>query len=277
VAPEQLRGEPVDNRSDLFAAAAVLFEALTGVKPFRAKTVAESISLMESRGPEDICALNPLVPRELKQVIDRALAFDPAWRFASASEFSQAIAGATPRAPTDTCGGRTAAARPSGAAEVAERRIWGAALLHRIERELATFVGPLASLAVRESSKATSDAGTLLKSLADYIDNERDRRQFLQTGKGLAAWMPDQTGSSPSMRSTGGATPPAAGSSSLPPLAVLAEIEESLTCIIGPIAKIVVKEHLRNFATLPQLYQALAADIPSERDRTAFLESLKSR
>jgi serine/threonine protein kinase len=56
VAPEQLRGEPVDNRSDLFAAAVVLFEALTGVKPFRAKTVAESISLMENRGPEDICA-----------------------------------------------------------------------------------------------------------------------------------------------------------------------------------------------------------------------------
>jgi eukaryotic-like serine/threonine-protein kinase len=275
VAPEQLRGEPVDNRSDLFAVAVVLFEALTGVKPFRAKTLAESISLIESRGPEDICALNPLVPRALKQVIDRALAFDPARRFASASEFSQAIAGATALAPTDTCGGRAAATpHPSGAAEVAERRVWDAALLHRLERELATLVGPLASLAVRESSRATSDVGTLLESLAHYIDNERDRRQFLQTGKGLTAWMPDQTGSSPSIRSTGGATPPAAGSASLPPLA---EIEESLTRIIGPIAKIVVKEHLRNFATLPQLYQALAADIPSERDRAAFLESLKSR
>ena len=39
VAPEQLRGDPVDNRSDLFAVAVVLFEALTGVKPFRAKTL----------------------------------------------------------------------------------------------------------------------------------------------------------------------------------------------------------------------------------------------
>ena len=153
VAPEQLRGEPVDNRSDLFAVGVVLFEALTGVKPFRAKRLPESISLIESRGPEDICALNPLVPRELKQVIDRALAFDPARRFASASEFSQAIVGATALAATDTSGQAAPPPLPSGATGVAERSVWSAALLYRLERELATFVGPLASLAVRESSR----------------------------------------------------------------------------------------------------------------------------
>jgi hypothetical protein len=63
---------------------------------------------------------------------------------------------------------------------------------------------------------------------------------------------------------------------SLPSLPVLAEIENSLTRFIGPIAKVVVQRHLRKFETLPQLYRALAADIPNERDRAAFLDSLKS-
>ena len=61
-----------------------------------------------------------------------------------------------------------------------------------------------------------------------------------------------------------------------PPLAVLAEIETSLTRIVGPIARIMVKRQLRNFTTLPLFCQALAAEIPSERERAAFLASLKA-
>jgi eukaryotic-like serine/threonine-protein kinase len=273
VAPEQLRGDPVDNRSDLFAAGVMLFEALTGVKPFRAETLTASISLMERRGPEDICALNPSVPLALKPVVDRALAFDPDRRFASASEFSQAISAAIALAPADTGSGR-APPLPSAAPDLPERSVWGAELLHRLERELATFIGPVASLVVKQSSRTTSDLDALLEALAYYIDNERDRRQFLQTSRRLAARMPDHTGSSLSRKSTDGAPPRAAASR--PPFAVLAEIETNLTRIIGPIAKIVIKRHLRNFETLPQLCHALAADIPNERDRAAFLDSLNS-
>jgi serine/threonine-protein kinase len=276
VAPEQLRGDPVDNRSDLFAAGVMLFEALTGVKPFRAKTSAESISLMERRGPEDMCALNPLVPIELKRVVERALAFDPNQRFASAAELSQAIATATALVPADTGGGRAMALPLSSIAvgTAAEGSAWDAELLHRLERELAIFIGPIASLAVNQSARATRDLGALCEALAHFIDDERDRHRFLQTGLRLAARLPDRMGSSLSIKSTGGVAPVTAAS--LPPLAVLAEIETSLTRIIGPIAEIVIKRHLRNFETLPQLYQALAADIPNERDRAAFLDSLKS-
>ena len=271
VAPEQMRGDPVDQRSDLFSAAVMLFEALTGAKPFRAKSLAESMSLMERRGPEDICALNPLVPTALKRVVDRALAFNPAARFASAGELCQAIvAASTTASPATGAGAPTPL--PSVAPGALECGRWSAELLDRLERELARFIGPVASLAVKRASRATGEFDALCAALVDYIDNEGDRRQFLQIARRLAVRMPNQTGS-PSEKSTGRTAPVAAAP--LPPLAVLADIEQRLTHIIGPVARIVLEQHLRSFETLPKLYRALAAEIPDERGRRAFLESVK--
>src|SRR6516165_2671495 len=81
MAPEQLSGSPIDHRTDLFAAGVILFEMLTGVKPFRGKSITEIMSLMETRGPEDIRALNPSVPEALKRVIAKSVAFDPVQRY----------------------------------------------------------------------------------------------------------------------------------------------------------------------------------------------------
>src|ERR1700757_1483360 len=80
MAPEQLTGGAVDHRTDLFAAGVILFEMLTGVKPFRGKSITEIISFMEKRGPEDIRALNPALPEPLKRVITKSVAFDAAKR-----------------------------------------------------------------------------------------------------------------------------------------------------------------------------------------------------
>src|SRR5438105_12385426 len=91
MAPEQLAGAPVDHRTDLFAAGVILFEMLTGVKPFRGKSITEIISFMETRGPEDIRGLNPAVPEALQRVITKSVAFDPTKRYSNAAELSKAI------------------------------------------------------------------------------------------------------------------------------------------------------------------------------------------
>jgi eukaryotic-like serine/threonine-protein kinase len=273
VAPEQLRGDPIDGRADLFAAGVMLFEALTGVKPFRGKTLRESTWLMQNRGPEDICMLNPLVSEELRRVIERALAFDPVRRFATAGEFARAIAATVAAAPIAAGSPPplplAASAAPSG-------QVWDAALLQWLERELAIFIGPVAPFAVKQASRATSDVGALCEALAQYIDDQQDRRRFLQIGGRLTVEMPAVAGASPIRKTTAGA-PPGTTAAARPTLEMLAEIEQNLTRIIGPIAKIVIKRHLQSSQTLPQLFQALAADIPNERDRAAFLDSLKSR
>jgi serine/threonine-protein kinase len=72
MAPEHLRGEPLDARADLYSLGLVLFEALTGVKPFSASDEGQ---LRESeRRPPPLSQLRPEAPPELQRILDRALA-----------------------------------------------------------------------------------------------------------------------------------------------------------------------------------------------------------
>ncbi len=85
MSPEQLKGAPLDERSDLFALAAVLHEALTGRPAFPGNTAAERIAAILSSDPPP--AAPDGVPPEIAAVLSRALAKDAARRPPSASAF----------------------------------------------------------------------------------------------------------------------------------------------------------------------------------------------
>jgi hypothetical protein len=88
MAPEQLRGEPMDQRADIYALGAVLYELLTGHAPHEAETPYEvaALSLMGRIDPPS--ALVPGIPEELEDVVMIALAADPAARYPDASSFA---------------------------------------------------------------------------------------------------------------------------------------------------------------------------------------------
>ena len=98
MAPEQILGQPVDGRADLFAVGVVLYEALAGRPPFSGTLVVEVLSatLQESPPP-----LPPPLAR-LDAVLQRALAKEPSDRFATAQEMAEALhaAAAAPPAPS---------------------------------------------------------------------------------------------------------------------------------------------------------------------------------
>jgi eukaryotic-like serine/threonine-protein kinase len=85
MSPEQARGEEVTTRSDLFSLGAVLYEMATGKPAFPAPTAALVFDAILNRDPVPVRQLNPHVPRELEQVIMRALAKSPATRYAGAA------------------------------------------------------------------------------------------------------------------------------------------------------------------------------------------------
>jgi serine/threonine-protein kinase len=267
MAPEQLAGTQVDRRADLFAAAVILFEMMGGAKPFRGAGLAEIVSNMETRGPEDIRALNPAVPDALKQVLDRALAFDPARRYATATELSRAIAEALPAQSGETPPLPLPEAKAPAAEPTAPTGLTlPPELVREIEQDLATFVGPLASIAVRRAMRVTSDVTGLYDALSRHVDDPRDRAQFLAKGRPRVAAAPTATGLAPA---TG--TGESSGAAAPPPPVVVSAIEASLTRYIGPIAKILVRRELQKFETLEKLRLVLASHIPDERDREQFL------
>lgn len=82
MSPEQAAGERVDRRSDLFAMAIILYEALTGVLPFDKGDDTRSMEAIVS----DPAPANPLIPAPIWEVLSTALAKDPAQRFRTAAE-----------------------------------------------------------------------------------------------------------------------------------------------------------------------------------------------
>ena len=94
MAPEQLLGEPVDGRTDIYATGAVLFECVTGRRVFEASgtmaLVAHHLKHEESP-PTDPAELNPDVPVSLSRTIVKALARKPDDRWPGAAEFLQAL------------------------------------------------------------------------------------------------------------------------------------------------------------------------------------------
>jgi beta-lactam-binding protein with PASTA domain/tRNA A-37 threonylcarbamoyl transferase component Bud32 len=92
LSPEQAKGAPVDQTSDLYSVGVVLYELLTGVVPFSGDTPVEIAMKHLSMTPEPPSAKRAEVPRELDLVVLRALAKDPADRYQSAEEMDADLA-----------------------------------------------------------------------------------------------------------------------------------------------------------------------------------------
>ena len=95
MSPEQIRGEKLDGRSDLFALGAVLWEALSGHKAFGRPLVAGILSAILSEDPGDLSQPPYEAPRGLARLIRRCLEKSPDARFASSQNFIEALEGLT--------------------------------------------------------------------------------------------------------------------------------------------------------------------------------------
>jgi serine/threonine protein kinase len=91
MAPEQVQGKPVDGRTDIYSLGVMLYELVTGRRPFVAETPL-AVAMMHVNDPLPLPRLvNPAVPEAVERIILRAMAKDPADRFQTADEFASAL------------------------------------------------------------------------------------------------------------------------------------------------------------------------------------------
>ncbi|MES2385691.1 MAG: serine/threonine-protein kinase [Pseudomonadota bacterium] len=102
MSPEQVQGQPIDARADLFAVGIVLYQLLTGKRPFDGDTDFAIIQQIVNHTPAAPSSINPMLPPAIDAVLARALAKKRDQRFASAHEFAQALQEASGQAADPT-------------------------------------------------------------------------------------------------------------------------------------------------------------------------------
>ena len=89
MSPEQAKGIPADERSDIFALGIILYQMLTGVVPFKAETALASLLLRTQGPPTPPMKLDPAIPQALNDIVLKALATDPANRYQNAVDLGK--------------------------------------------------------------------------------------------------------------------------------------------------------------------------------------------
>jgi serine/threonine-protein kinase len=279
MAPEQYSGNPVDWRADLFAAGVVMYELITGVKPFagRLETIAHKVCTEHPPAPS-LVPSDPAAPATYDAIIARAMAKRPEQRFQSAAEFRSAlleahaapvsaalseetlITEAVPGLSSGSATGRTTAP-PTG---------WDPALLGEIERQFARFVGPVAKVLVRRAGRQTLDVDELYAGLAGNLGSEEERKAFLATRSALAG---TASGTAGGRRGTHTGTRPGLPKDALLTPEKIEAAQRKLAVYLGPIARLLAKKAAAQTESSLRFYLILAEQL-SGGERERFLNDV---
>ena len=281
MSPEQCRGDAVDHRSDLFSAGVVLFELLTGEKPFPGRTFTAAVKqLLYDEAPD----LRGRVPAHLAAAVRRALAKRPEDRFSSALAMAHALrAGKLAATPEAT----VVQAQPAARSTMPLSGVVGTGLggvheevLTTLQRRLARHVGPIAKVLVGSAIQKAASVEALCELLAANIASPRERQEFLREARrdcGVHTFdAPTRSvprdGSTSGGMDTQGASPAGPPPAPAIPPAIIELAHAELARLIRPIARMLVKRALVTASDPAELWDALAAHIERPNDRAAFLK-----
>jgi eukaryotic-like serine/threonine-protein kinase len=129
MAPEQVRGEPVDGRTDMFALGTVLFEMLTGKRAFQRDTTAETMTAILKDDPPDTNDIQPPISPAPDRIIRRCLEKNPEQRFQSAKDLAFALESLSQTSTANSAAAKAAIASANARSRMKLTAIAGASVV----------------------------------------------------------------------------------------------------------------------------------------------------
>lgn len=304
MAPEQYMGEGVDHRADLFACGVLLYRLLSGVPAFSGAAEVVMYKILNEQAPPPSVVTAGRRPAAYDAVVARAMAKLPAQRFASAQEMRQALldiasgasVAATASANSDATvivapehwmrAIETAVVAPSATPSAAIQGSsavpgsWDPLELSRIERALASHIGPLAKLMVRKAAGSCTDVLSLATAVSAHIPEAAQRQKFLSVA--MAGSQAQPLGSSVSapttLRTTSGGTMMPSATMAQPAIALGEDFKTRATQVmlrhLGPIARVIVKRAADQSQGDQGRFVQLLMDGTADGDRAALQRDL---
>jgi eukaryotic-like serine/threonine-protein kinase len=307
MAPEQYSGAVVDWRADIFSSGVVMYQLLTGKRPFTGSNESMAYKICHEQPAPPSKAGGEDCGEQFDAVAMMALAKNPEERFQYAHVYRDAVQaafaapvsatlseatilieshhpsiGSEPSQPsrpshplTPSQGSVLTQSTPSAASASGTKLPlpgWDEATLKEIEQQLVRFIGPIGKVIVRRGAAHTTDIGQLYDILADNLPHAHERAAFLAGKRNFAAG--NATASAP-------AAPPAA-----PPAVLAGGLQEPLTAAVvdmaakelaahlGPIAKVIAKRAADKAASRGEFITLLAEQLTSAADKAQFLRAL---
>ena len=174
MSPEQVHGEELDPRTDLFSFGVVIYEMATGHLPFERKTVGATFAAILHESPEPATRWNSQLPARLDEIVSKALQKDRQLRYQHASEIRsdlQQLRAATKSAPTTPADPKSIATPPREPA-VSRKNRWK--LAFPIGLILALLVAIIFGLSHRRTSQASKLNEKDAVVLADFANSTGD-------------------------------------------------------------------------------------------------------
>ncbi len=210
IPPEQIYGEPPDERSDLYGMGVTLYEMMTGRLPIEGANYPQVIAAHLQYRPVAPHLVNPQIPEAVSAVVMKALAKEKRERWQTAKEFSVALGQAHAGLPVQFQvpasvpfnGAMTAPIRSpinvaptipvsvpvdSGSAPksaVVAGSKYQPEQLSDISQKLAAYVGPIASVLVKRASSSSNNLRELCDQVAAEIESAEARQKFLNSVRG---------------------------------------------------------------------------------------------
>jgi serine/threonine-protein kinase len=278
MSPEQCRGEETDARSDLFSAGVVLYELVTGHRPFLgpAETVAHRICNEDPAPPSQNAAfkLHPAVD----QLLARALAKKPDARFPTASAFRDALQEVAKLGVEVDDGQGTTVVNIGTVMLKRPAPLLDDATMVSVEHELARFLGPMAKVIVHKAVAVSRDRTELCTMLAETIDDPDTRRKFVDAFNRTTSSARSSAGGTPAATRATRVTPSADSRHRtvvLQPLddAFIDRVTRSLALRIGPIARIITRKAARQAVSRDEFIHLVSTDLDADT-AVAFLHDI---